>query len=308
MRLWIPILLMLSACSSPTSRSETRPPVPSRREVVIGEGGRHEVSPLPKDLFDVADELKRAFLICPGDQIQIRLVQHDDFSVSTVVPPDGTVGFPMVGRVKVAGRAPSEIETDLVKALRGVEFADPQVIVSVVKYAPRTIYILGEVESPGGYPLRPGGAISVQMLLAMSGGLTEEAERGRLELVRRQKDKTVIYPFSLTQLDAAVKEGRDVLLLPGDVVIVKRRRKVYVMGCVRNPGGYVVEEGAALTRILAKAGGLTRMASPVVRLIRRLEDGRVRILSVDVRAIFDGRETDPEIRPGDTVFAPESLF
>lgn len=267
---------------------------------------------IAKELFDtekVEALLRRAFLIWPGDRIQIRVVGHSELVVDAVVSASGKVSFPRAGRIQIAGRNPEEIEDAVASALRGKEFVDPQVVVTVTQLVPRRVFILGAVRKPGAYETQLSQPLTLTRLIALAGGFLESADRESLSLIRRigTAEKTYCIPFS--SLRSKGKVERSILLLPGDVIIVPERIKVYVLGSVARPGGYIVESGSRLSHLIAMAGGLTRLAdSKRIRLIRRTTDGSVMIAVFDINKVFEGKLTDVVIVPGDVIFVPESLF
>jgi len=267
---------------------------------------------LPSELLnDKATQaaLQKAFLISPGDRIQIKVVGHSDLKVEAVVPANGEISFPRAGRIKVVGRSPQQIESSIATALRGKEFVDPQVVVTVTSFVPRRVFILGAVKRPGGYETLLARPLTLVRLVALAGGFLDAADKEVLLLLRRTPSGEERYAIPFGALHSREKNGRDILLLPGDVVIVREQQKVYVLGSVASPGGYVAEPGLRLTHVLALAGGLTRLADPKrVRLIRRLKNGSVRIAVVDINQVFEGKVSDVVVQPGDVIFVPESLF
>jgi len=300
------ILFVLLGCGTAVKEGVHKPtsslPLPSLQKRAA----------LPRELLDlkkVQAALKKAFLICAGDTIQIRVVGHDDLVVEAVVPVTGEVSFPRAGRIKVVGRSPQEIEDEVASALRGKEFVDPQVVVTVTNLAPRRVFVLGAVKRPGAYQTHLARPLTLTRLIALAGGFLDTADREGLSLLRRENGVEKTYTVPFTMLRQQDNPGHTILLLPGDVVIVPERQKVYVLGSVASPGGYVVEADTTLSNVLALAGGLTRLADPKrVRLIRRLKDGTVRIAVFDMNKVFEGKLKDVVVAPGDVIFVPESLF
>jgi len=267
---------------------------------------------LPSELLNdeaTRTALQKAFFISPGDRIRIKVVGHSDLEVEAVVPANGEISFPGAGRIKVVGRSPQQIENSIATVLRGKEFVDPQVVVTITSLAPRRVFILGAVKRPGGYETLLARPLTLVRLVALAGGFLDAADKERILLLRRTHSAEKRYAIPFSTLHSRDKNAKDILLLPGDVVIVRERQKVYVLGSVASPGGYVAKPGLRLTHALALAGGLTRLADPSrVRLIRRLENGSVRIAVVDIDHVFEGKVSDVVVQPGDVIFVPESLF
>jgi len=300
------ILLLVVGCSSVVKQGLHKP------TVSLPLTHPSSPPPLPSELLnDKATQtaLQKAFLISPGDRIQIKVVGHSDLEVEAVVPANGEISFPRAGRIKVVGRSPQQIENSIATALRGKEFVDPQVVVTITSLAPRRVFILGAVKRPGGYETLLARPLTLVRLVALAGGFLDAADKEVLLLLRRTPSGEKRYAIPFSTLHSGKKNGSDILLLPGDVVIVREQQKVYVLGSVASPGGYVVEPRLRLTHVLALAGGLTRLADPKrVRLIRRLKNGSVRIAVVDINQVFEGKVSDVVVQPGDVIFVPESLF
>ncbi|MGR2996091.1 polysaccharide biosynthesis/export family protein [Vibrio vulnificus] len=141
-----------------------------------------------------------------GDKIEIIVYGEDDLSMKLKIGKAGLVNFPYIGEVKLTGRTPSEIETEIEKRLRGDYLLNPMVTVNLESF--RLFYISGEVEQPNGYEYQP--RLTVEQAIAMAGGFTDRADKGdinirsgsTLELI---EDVELTYPVN-----------------PGDTVIVEQ--------------------------------------------------------------------------------------
>ena len=123
-----------------------------------------------------------------GDIIELWLETGIETPHRATVQIDGTVTFPQIGTISVAGLYPAEIRTKVQAVLLGkpirVRGADGRVTsvmvspddvgASVVEYRP--VYLLGDVSKPGQYPFRP--ALTVQQAIAISGGYSIGQENG----------------------------------------------------------------------------------------------------------------------------------
>jgi protein involved in polysaccharide export with SLBB domain len=106
--------------------------------------------------------------------------------------------------------------------------------------------------------------------------------------------------------DTADDLAGDIALEPGDVIIVPRLDRVYVIGRIIRPGALNLpsQEQLTISRAISLSGGFDKFANQdAVQLMR---EGRVS--TVDVRAILAGKTQDPPLRPGDTVYVQESRF
>jgi len=113
----------------------------------------------------------------PGDAVRVRVYGDSALSGEYRVNENGRVVLPVVGRRQVAGLSPDSLRADLGAAYRQY-YRDPVLDVTVL----RRISILGAVRQPGLYPVDP--TVSLAEALATAGGVTGEADRGGIRLIR----------------------------------------------------------------------------------------------------------------------------
>ncbi|EIX4875397.1 TPA: polysaccharide export protein [Vibrio vulnificus] len=141
-----------------------------------------------------------------GDKIEIIVYGEDDLSMKLKIGKAGLVNFPYIGEVKLTGRTPSEIETEIENRLRGDYLLNPMVTVNLESF--RLFYISGEVEQPNGYEYQP--RLTVEQAIAMAGGLTDRADKGDIN-IRSGSTLELIEDVELTHP-----------VNPGDTVIVEQ--------------------------------------------------------------------------------------
>ncbi|MCA3893517.1 polysaccharide biosynthesis/export family protein [Vibrio vulnificus] len=141
-----------------------------------------------------------------GDKIEIIVYGEDDLSMKLKIGQAGLVNFPYIGEVKLTGRTPSEIETEIEKRLRGDYLLNPMVTVNLESF--RLFYISGEVEQPNGYEYQP--RLTVEQAIAMAGGFTDRADKGDIN-IRSGSTLELIEDVELTHP-----------VNPGDTVIVEQ--------------------------------------------------------------------------------------
>jgi polysaccharide export outer membrane protein len=181
----------------------------------------------------------------------------------------------------------------------------PEVLVSVEQYATQNVSILGEVKAPGAYPI--GTPRSVLDVLALAGGLNTLADRNILIQRRGDPGHPVHYNFSN---DAGQAVASQVLVDPGDIVVVPKAGIVYILGDVNRPGGYVMannESKMTMLEALAMAGGVTKTAKQGnARLIRKQPDGKFTDRQLSVGDLQQGKLPDIAMLPGDVLYVPFS--
>lgn len=113
----------------------------------------------------------------PGDAIRLRVYRDSSLSGEFQVNENGDVVLPLIGQRQVAGMSPDSLRTDLRDAY-STYLKDPILDVTVL----RRISILGAVRQPGLYPVDP--TVSLAEALATAGGVTPNADRGGIRLIR----------------------------------------------------------------------------------------------------------------------------
>lgn len=147
-----------------------------------------------------------AYRIDTGDRVSITVYQEPDLSVQGVrVKANGTIAFPLLGDLKVAGLTSQKLHTLVTEKLLDGFLKKPNVTVSIDSY--RLYYIKGEVNRPGGYSFVDG--LTVAKAVALAGGYTERASERSISLVRESKPGT---PFEAIDSNMAIR--------PGDIITV----------------------------------------------------------------------------------------
>jgi polysaccharide export outer membrane protein len=92
-----------------------------------------------------------------------------------VVAADGRMPFPLIGEVQVSGLTQTELEGRLCQLLGKDYLVDPQVSLTVQEYRSQKVFVMGEAEKPGTYPLT--GRVTLLDVLSQAGGPSKTAER-----------------------------------------------------------------------------------------------------------------------------------
>lgn len=127
--------------------------------------------------FDEDQEYTLGF----GDVVKIKFFNNEEFDEEVTVRPDGRISLQRVGDIEVSGMTPMAL-TEIITGKYAEIIRDPEVTVIVSEFGGNTVYILGEVESPGSYPLQRN--MTLIRSLAVAGGPTDEANLGSVILIR----------------------------------------------------------------------------------------------------------------------------
>jgi polysaccharide export outer membrane protein len=165
-----------------------------------------------------------AYVIGPEDVLDIAVWNSVELTRTVPVRPDGKLSLPLLDDVQAAGFTPMELRDRLTKALARF-LANPQVTVVVREIHSVKVSVIGQVKTPGRYELR--GRATVLDVLAMAGGLTDFADRGRITVIRLDGAATRQIPFAYNRLTANSTSKNSKTSAPenfcmqaGDVVLV----------------------------------------------------------------------------------------
>jgi polysaccharide export outer membrane protein len=248
------------------------------------------------------------YVVGPQDVLTIISYDQADLSGKFALEADGTFTYPMIGRVKAGGLTLRGVEAAIKKQLiDDGYFKNPQITVAVDTYKSQRVFIVGEVRTPGTYPL--SGNTNLVEALARAGSTLPSAS-GDAIIVHAGEDAAG--PTLPTQTNAAdivrvnlreLENGDfelNALLRDGDTIFVPRAQAVYVFGQVRNPGAYnLQQQSTTVLQALSLAGGVTDRGSTSRIKIIRIVDGEKKELKTKLTDL---------VQPGDTVVITERFF
>jgi hypothetical protein len=114
------------------------------------------------------------YVVHKGDVLAVRDMYHEELNQDYVlVLPDGSVGLFGIGQVEAAGMTLTELGQHFTD-LYATEFREPRVTVAVRELGAAEVYVLGEVQRPGAYPV-PHSGFSVMGAIASAGGFNTRA-------------------------------------------------------------------------------------------------------------------------------------
>lgn len=237
------------------------------------------------------------YIIGERDVLRITVYDNPDLTTVARVSGEGTILFPLIGEVRVAGLTIPQIAKKIADLLADGYIVNPQVIVFIEEFRSKKVTIIGEVSKPGLYEL-PGQTTLLE-LLSKAGGLTKES--GDKAIVKRKSsegEQTI--HVNLRQLIEKGDTSVDLTLQDGDSIYIPKAGFFYVTGEVKKPDAYKFEEGTTVIKAVTMAGGFTDKAATKRIRIKRKEDGREVLLE---RVGFDDL-----IKPDDVIIVPESFF
>lgn len=165
------------------------------------------------------------YRINPGDEIEIYVWGEERLQRQLRVLPDGSIAFPLVGQLKVAGMLPQDVER-VVSTRLSSQYRGEVPVVTVSVRAPNGMQfsVMGKVKSPGSFTV--GRYVNVLDALSLAGGPAEFANLGSVLVITRRSGKLQTFSLRLDGLFKSNPNGKDIndtniiSILPGDIVIV----------------------------------------------------------------------------------------
>lgn len=255
--------------------------------------------------------LPEAALIKISDVLEIKVLEHPEFSGRYTVDKLGLIDYPLLAEVPVVNITTVELMNDLTFRLaRHID--NPLVIVSVIEKPEISVSVLGQVITPG--PVLTFEGATVQEVIMLAGGpLAEQADLRRIKIIHADNSREP----DLFDLESFLLNGNvDDLprLSAGDIVIVlglEKTRKVKVIGAVQKPGLFTLDEKMNLFEIIYLAGGPTEKADLTrIRRFTRQENGNVSEEILDIQNYIDKGRMDniPEVMEGDVIIVYSRWF
>jgi len=238
------------------------------------------------------------FTIGAGDTVQIEVLGRAELAAKGNVSGDGRVNVALLGPVVIGGLTPVQASERIARLYReGQYLVSPQVTVTMVDYQSQLLTVLGEVRTPGRFPMRT--RLSVLDGIALAGGINEQGASTAYLL--RPEDKVVTrYEIDLEALIQAGAGQQYFEMLAGDTLVIPKTQVFYIYGEAKNPNAYKLKPGMTVIQALSLAGGLTDKGSDRrIDIRRRDESGKLRTLSVSL---------NEPLQADDVVYIRERLF
>jgi polysaccharide export outer membrane protein len=166
---------------------------------------------------DAGVEVPAEYVIGPEDVLGINFWRDADMTGDVTVRPDGRITLPLLGDISAAGLTPYALKEAIQKTAAKL-LEDPTVTVIVRQINSRKVFITGEVDTPGSYPLV--GPRTVMQLIAVAGGLTEYADKKNISIMRVEGSTTRSFKLNYDDVSKGKKLEQNILLKPGDTVVV----------------------------------------------------------------------------------------
>ena len=233
-----------------------------------------------------------------GDMVRVSVFRNPELTTEARVSERGTILFPMIGEVNVAGLTPSQAGARIADKLRSGKYVvNPEVTVSMMQVNSRQVSVLGNVVKPGRYPLDSTTA-HLTDVIALAGGVGPTGS-DEVTIITNRGGKQEKVQVDMAEMFRNGDLSRNISLEPGDTIYVHKAPMVYVYGEVQKGGAYRVEPNMTVMQAIAMGGGITpRGTERGIKISRRDGKGVNRI---------DANLTTT-VQPDDVIYIRESLF
>jgi polysaccharide export outer membrane protein len=244
----------------------------------------------------------------PGDLLYISVSGAPELSRSYRVSPDGSIVLPMGhNSIHVAGLTPDAIGKTVAADLTHENvLVSPIVSVSMLDYRSRQVTVVGAVKQPG--MIQAIGEVRVLDALAKAQGVAPEA--GPEIVVTRPAHDSVaaqVTTIPLKQLLSGQHPELDLRLYGGEEVRVPEAQKIFIVGNVKMPGSYPVNdaEGTTVLKALAMSQGQMVFTTKSAYIYRTV-DGKRDEIAVPLHKILHRSAPDMVLQANDILYVPEN--
>ena len=152
-----------------------------------------------------------------GDTVSVSVWRQDTLQKQLIVLPDGSITFPLIGRVEVAGFSTPEVEQRITAKLK-TYIPDPVVTVSIVAIDGNRAYVMGKVIHPG--PVIINGPITVLQAISIVGGFDKFADEGGIKIIRAKPGGQEVLPVDYGRIISGKDMSTNIQLQAGDTIVV----------------------------------------------------------------------------------------
>ena len=160
------------------------------------------------------------YRIQPFDALQITVFQETDLSIKARVSAAGTINYPLLGSVAVAGLTGAEVERQLTSQLGKKYLVNPQVTILIEGSVNRRVTVLGQVKLPGTFDLPTDEPLRLLQAIARAGGFTDIAAADRVNVLRSEGGREERIVINVAAIMRSGDHTQNIVLRPGDVVTV----------------------------------------------------------------------------------------
>ena len=242
----------------------------------------------------------------PGDLLYVAVIGSPELTRSFRVTAAGTLSVPLLADpIHINGLTPSQIEIAVARELeRKRILVSPVVSVTVLEYRSRPVNIAGAVKRP--VTIQALNGLKLLDAISQAAGLAPEAGP---EILVSRSNESEIQRISVKDLIAGANPALNIELRGGEQIRVPEAGKLFVVGNVKSPGTFLLNEpgGSSVMKALAMSQGLLPYARKEAYVYRLLPDRNERQeILVPLNQILRRKAPDFTLLPNDIFYVPDN--
>ena len=209
---FIRLLVLLVIASVPLFAAE--------KEETLQVGKPHAEEPAkPTDVPKPTEvSTKSSYCLRSRDFIRVGVINEAYTLIERRINPDGTIDIPFLKTlIPIAGLTITEAQAEITKRFRRY-FKEPQVVITIVNYAERRVYVSGYVGKPGPVNIPPEENLTLGKALSMAGGILARGRRSDVAIKRMRDGKLVTIVKDVRKIDSG--DEPDFVLEDDDAIYV----------------------------------------------------------------------------------------
>jgi polysaccharide export outer membrane protein len=247
-----------------------------------------------------------------NDLISVAVYDAPELTRTVRVSADGFIRLPMLKqRIQAEGMMPPELESRIATALKTERLiVDPFVTITVAEYTSRPISVMGAVRRP--ITFQAIGQVTLLDALARAEGLAQDAGTEILltyPVAKGDGGAGLIQRIRVKDLIDAANPAVNVKLTGGEEIRVPEAGKIFVVGNVKRPGAFGLQDGSesSVLKAVALAEGLLPLAAKQAFIYRRESaTGAKNEIPVELRKILERKAPDVPVMPNDILYIPDA--
>ena len=207
------------ALPAPTSApAPVRPSADPASGAGAGAAAAKEAAAIAAAMHQIA-HTKTDYRLAAADLVSVTVYQDPDMNRKVRVNTNGTVSLPLIGSVSIGGLTLIEAQAIIESKLAHFLVA-PQASLFIEEYGNKTIFVMGEVQKPGSYPIPTESRMTVLEAISTAGGFTPIAAKDRARVLRYVNGAGVTYTINTKEITQQGQKEKDIVLEPNDIIYV----------------------------------------------------------------------------------------
>ena len=245
--------------------------------------------------------------IKPGNIVHITVLGYPELSQVVLVRQDGTTDYPLLANIPIDGMTVISLHEMLQPVL--VRFIErPKLFINIAEYRQISVTVEGQVNIPGLHTVSE--PISLQGILSISGGTTNEADLRHITINRREMDSYREFTVDMYKFYADRDNGVLPDIKDGDIIfvpVISSETSVRVMGAVHSPGSYIPTKDENISDMINRAGGAMAKGKMNAIIYLEYKNGKHERRKIKLNSFVNKGLADqiPIVHPGDIIVVSE---